>query len=147
MTAALAPTYEVPKPRGFSTNAGGTFTATYDTVTRQLKWSLTFHNLTGPATAAHIHTGAFRRAGPVLVPLCGPCVSGASGTVTLKRAQVNPRRPWYVNVHTSRNPSGEIRGQVLGPVLPLTGGPGGGTTTSTTGGHVSGTHLRCCPSG
>lgn len=147
MTATLAPTYEVPKPRGFSSNAGGSFTATFDTATRQLKWRLTFHNLTGRATAAHIHAGAFRHAGPVLVTLCGPCVSGANGTVTLTRAQVNPRRPWYVNVHTSRNPSGEIRGQVLGPVLPLTGGGGGGGATTTTGGAGGSTHLRCCPAG
>jgi hypothetical protein len=121
MKAALRTTYEVPKPRGYSVNAGGTFQARYDRATRELTWTLTFHDLTGPATAAHIHVGGFRAAGPVLVPLCAPCVSPASGTVTLTPAQARPLRPWYVNVHTSRNLSGEIRGQILGPTLPLTG--------------------------
>jgi hypothetical protein len=134
MTAVLAPTYEVPKPRGFSTSAGGNFSATFDKATRKLTWTLTFHNLTGPATAAHIHVGRFRTAGPVLIPLCGPCVSGASGSVTLTQAQVR-KKAWYVNVHTSRNPSGEIRGQITGPRLPLTG-PGGRPPS-----------LVCCPAG
>ena len=68
--------------------------------------------------AAHIHTGRVGVAGPVAVPLCGPCASGAHGTVRLdaktKAAVLGGRT--YVNVHTPRNAAGEIRGQIFGGV-------------------------------
>ena len=52
-------------------------------------WKLTFGHLTGPATAAHIHSGLKGKAGPVLIPLRGTgCTSPASGTVTVTSAQV-----------------------------------------------------------
>lgn len=139
MIAVLAPTYEVPMPRGFSPRAGGDFRARYDPKSRRMTWTLGFHNLTGPAKAAHIHLGAFGKAGRILIPLCGPCLSGTSGSLTLTHSQASPKRPWYVNVHTSRNPSGEIRGQLVAPeIVPPGKGVGGGTHSG---------RLRCCPSG
>jgi hypothetical protein len=79
-----------------------------------MTWRLTFSRLTGRATAAHIHIGARGRSGPVAVPLCGPCRSGARRTVTLQPsvlAALEAGRA-YVNIHTRRNPAGEIRGQI-----------------------------------
>jgi len=59
-------------------------------------------------------------AGPVTLALCGPCRSGAAGRATVTGAALNALESGsaYVNVHTPRNPAGEIRGQV--PAIPLT---------------------------
>jgi hypothetical protein len=103
---------EVPKETGASVRASGSFTATLTGT--KLSWKLTFDHLTGAATAAHVHSGAKGKAGPVIVPLCGPCKSPASGTarVTAAVAKMLSGGGTYVNVHTAKNPNGEIRGQV-----------------------------------
>jgi hypothetical protein len=125
VTAALRTTLtsrqEVPRPTGRVARATGAFRAT---VTRgdttRLVWQLTFARLTGRATAAHIHVGQRGRPGPVAVALCGPCRSGVRRTVTLPASAIAVLEAGraYVNVHTARNPAGEIRGQIA-PV-PLT---------------------------
>ena len=50
----------------------------------------------------------------VALALCGPCHSGQKGKGTLTHAQVAKIEAGsaYVNVHTQKNPGGEIRGQV-----------------------------------
>jgi hypothetical protein len=102
----------VPAAKNASVRAGGDFKAKLDG--SSLSWTLTFHHLTGSATAAHIHLGKKGKAGPVIVPLCGPCSSGATGTVKVssKIASELGRNQAYVNVHTGKNPAGEIRGQL-----------------------------------
>jgi hypothetical protein len=134
LTATLSAAKEVPKPKGVSANARGSFAAglTRKGARGTLSWRLTFRGLTGKATAAHIHLAKPGRAGPVVAPLCGPCRSGVRG-----RAKVNARTVRallnggaYVNVHTAKNPAGEIRGQIRkgGDTLP----PPTTTTTTTT---------------
>ena len=114
VTARLDAVQEVPKPRGAS-GARGTFAG--GLVRRgtggSLSWRLVFTGMTGPATASHIHLGRRGRAGPVAVALCGPCRSGARGTARLNAKVVAALLSGgaYVNVHTARNPAGEIRGQ------------------------------------
>jgi hypothetical protein len=110
--AALNIGQEVPHPKGTKAGASGHFSATLDGTT--LKWSLTFAHLSGPATASHIHSGARGKSGNVLVALCGPCTSPASGTATVTADQVASMKSGgtYVNVHTAKNPNGEIRGQI-----------------------------------
>ena len=53
-------------------------------------------------------------AGPVLVPLCGPCTSGKKGKATITAGVANALELGraYVNLHTAKNAAGEIRGQV-----------------------------------
>ena len=111
-SAALNVGQEKPIPKGTKLGASGRFTATLSGT--MLTWKLTFAHLSGPATAAHIHAGARGVAGPVLIPLCGPCSTPASGTVTLTQAQIDSIKAGktYVNVHTTKNPNGEIRGQI-----------------------------------
>jgi len=114
--ATMAASEEVPAPKGDVGSAGGTFTGTLtkSDAGTVLSWQLSFSNLTGPGIAAHIHIAARGTPGPVVVPLCAPCTSGATGTAninaTVLEAIQNDRA--YVNVHTKTNPAGEIRGQV-----------------------------------
>ena len=114
--ASLTAGAEVPKPNGVPAAAGGTFAVTLTDKAGKYtaKWTLTFHNLTGKAAAAHIHKGKVGRAGPVLVALCGPCHSGQSGSAVIPAAAATAieQGAAYVNVHTAKNAGGEIRGQV-----------------------------------
>ena len=113
---------EVPAPTGDVSAARGAFTATasQDGTGAGLTWSMTFDGLTGPGTAAHIHVAPRGQPGPVVIPLCAPCTSPASGTATVDAATLAAIQTGgaYVNVHTDRNRAGEIRGQ-LGIVAAL----------------------------
>lgn len=133
LTAALGTAKEVPKPQGVNASAGGSFAAG---LVRQgtggtLSWRLTFRGLTGKATGAHVHRAKPGQAGPVVVPLCGPCRSGARGAAKVNGRTVTALLSGlaYVNVHTAKNAAGEIRGQIRKggtAVAPPT------TTTTTT---------------
>jgi hypothetical protein len=110
LTAKLNNAQEVPKPN--ASGGSGRFTGTL--TGRSLKWKLTFTNLSGPGQAAHIHLAKRGKAGPVGVPLCGPCRSGAHGKTTVPANVARALRSGsaYVNVHTAKNADGEIRGQI-----------------------------------
>jgi len=115
VSAGLNSRQETPRPKRAVT-AVGSFTGTYveNKAGAVLKWKLSFKRLTGSATAAHIHGGKRGVAGPVIVPLCGPCKSGQAGTTKISKAVVAALEGnrAYVNVHTAKNAAGEIRGQV-----------------------------------
>ena len=110
--ATLNARQEVPHPVGTKAGAAGKFTATVTGT--KIAWKLTFSHLTGPANAAHIHAGKKGVPGNVIVPLCGPCSTGQTGTATLTSAQLAQLKAGttYVNVHTNKNQGGEIRGQI-----------------------------------
>ena len=114
--ARLDARQEVPRPRVRGRRPVGRFTGA---VTRRgtagtIRWRLTFRRLTGRALAAHIHLGRRGRAGAVAAPLCGPCRPGVRGATRLSARALRAvlRGGAYVNVHTRRNPAGEIRGQL-----------------------------------
>ena len=118
-TAALSTGQEVPAQAVRVTAAHGLFKATLTGTT--LKWTLTYAKLSGPATAAHIHMAAKGKAGAIVVPLCpapSPCGTKTSdtvtGTSTISSAVIDAfkKHDLYVNVHTAKNPAGEIRGQL-----------------------------------
>ncbi len=113
-SAKLTAAQEIPKQVVKTPAAHGAFTAALHG--KKLTWTLTFAKLSGPATAAHIHMAAMGKAGNVVVPLCAPCKSGAHGTATISAAVLKafPKHLLYVNVHTAKNPAGEIRGQLGG---------------------------------
>ena len=103
----------VPHAKGTKAGASGTFRATLTGTT--LKWTLTYTHLTGPAIAAHIHLGARGKNGIAVVALCGPCkspLSGSANSVTDDVAALMSKGGAYVNVHTDKNPEGEIRGEI-----------------------------------
>ena len=115
--ATLNAAQVTPHPKGTKAGASGTFKATLTGTT--LKWTLTFKNLTGPAVAAHIHLGARGKNGIALVSLCAqpPCkspLSGSANSVTDDIGALMLKAGAYVNVHTNKNPEGEIRGEITG---------------------------------
>ena len=112
LSAKLNSKQEVPNPRREPVRAGGSFTATLTGT--KLTWKLTFSHLSGAGVAAHIHSGARRKAGPVIVPLCGPCTATTAGSTKVSAAVAKALQGnnTYVNVHTAKNPNGEIRGQI-----------------------------------
>ncbi|MBA2425034.1 MAG: CHRD domain-containing protein [Actinobacteria bacterium] len=133
LTAGLDARQEVPSPKGATADARGSFVATLERkgVTGTLTWRLTFRELSGNATAAHVHLAKRGRPGPVALGLCGPCRSGAHGSAKARAGTVQALLTGgaYVNVHTARNPAGEIRGQIrAGSTVP----PPSTTTTTTT---------------
>ena len=94
----------------------------------QVSINVTFSGLTAPATAAHFHAvaGPGTNAG-VIYPLTVPnatsgtlnqtitLVEGTRGfTIAQQLAQLRAGL-WYVNIHSSFRPGGEIRGQVVPP--------------------------------
>jgi hypothetical protein len=99
------------------TSAGkGTATASLDTATKTLNWTVTYSGLSGPATAGHIHGPAAPGANAgVLVPFTGGLVSPIKGSATLTDAQISDLEAGrtYVNLHTADNKGGEIRGQLV----------------------------------
>jgi hypothetical protein len=111
-TAALSSGQEVPTQAVKDAAAHGLFKGTLSG--SKLTWKLTFAKLTGPATAAHIHMAAKGKSGNIVVPLCGPCTNGQTGTSTLIASVLAAfkKHLLYVNVHTDKNPNGEIRGQL-----------------------------------
>ncbi len=111
-TAALTSGQEVPKQVVKTPVAHGLFKGTLSGST--LTWTLTFAKLSGPATAAHIHMAPMGKAGNVVVPLCTPCKSPVKGTAKISAALMAAfkKHGLYVNVHTAKNPAGEIRGQL-----------------------------------
>ena len=121
LRTALGSRQEVPKPKGNVRRSTGSFVATVakEGTTGAVTWRLTFARLTGSALAAHIHIGRAGRAGPVAVALCGPCRNGQRGSAVLNAATLAALEAGrgYVNIHTKRNPAGEVRGQLPAAAL------------------------------
>lgn len=112
-TATLSGKREIPPT---DSKGKGKLMATFDTKTKEFKYTLTFDGLSGPATAAHLHGPATHKENAgVMAPLGEKSpASPVSGTVTLTddQAKALQSHKIYVNVHTAANPAGEIRGQV-----------------------------------
>jgi hypothetical protein len=120
--AALSTCNPNPPPAG----GGGGGTVTYDDVTNDLNWNLTFSNLSGPVLAAHFHGPASPSADAGVQVTIADMTSPSVGNATLTEAQEDQLLggDWYANYHTSMCGGGEIRGQVVG------GGVGGVTELS-----------------
>jgi len=111
--------------------AAGTAEVAIDTTARELAVTLRIFNIPTTTTAGHIHVGAKGVAGPVVLDF--PAIAGRTGDFStvfrLGEASFRPAASIgintiedaiqaiaagnaYVNIHTSTNPAGEIRGQL-----------------------------------
>lgn len=116
LRAKLNTRQEVPRPQG-ARGARGSFRASLTRTAEggTLRWRLRFRGLTGRALAAHVHRGKRGRAGRVVITLCSPCSSPERGKAKVTRKalfRAIRQGRTYVNVHTRRNPDGEVRGQI-----------------------------------
>ena len=106
----------------------GSGVATFVDTGSEIDWTMTLTNMTG-VFASHIHLGAATVSGPVIFNLFIPngtntaTLNGVVGSGTITNANnVNisldslrvlfNNGNAYANVHTTANPTGEIRGQI-----------------------------------
>ena len=112
LKADLVGAHEVPS---VDSSGKGKLQAALNKGTKELRYTVTYQDLSGPATAAHFHGPAEqgKNAG-IALPINGALQSPIKGVATLDDKQMGDllANRWYVNIHTAKNPNGEIRGQV-----------------------------------
>ena len=88
-----------------------------------LTYSIVAIKLSGPIIAAHFHQGAAGASGGVIYTICSPCLGYyLTGTWPNASAYLSnfANAGIYINIHTTANGNGEIRGQVQ---VPFSSGP------------------------
>lgn len=104
-------------PNASPGTGGGPGVVNYDDATLNLSWNFSFQDLLAPASAAHFHKAPPGVAGPVVVPITVPAatsgVSNGNAAITAAQGADLLAGQWYLNIHTSVFPGGEIRGQVI----------------------------------
>ncbi len=119
-------------PTKVSTGALGTAVVSIDTTNREITVNVQVFNLPTGATGGHIHVGGADVAGPVIFDLAP--VAGTTGDFTLNQRlssanlvvratqgiltiddaiQALSGGNCYINIHSTTNPGGEIRGQLI----------------------------------
>ncbi|MBI3776283.1 MAG: CHRD domain-containing protein [Gammaproteobacteria bacterium] len=114
MKATLTGAQETPT--AVTTTATGTAMVVVDPITRDISGSVSTTGIVG--TAAHIHTGAVGVGGaPAVALTVGTDSATVPANTVLTQTQYDNllAGKLYVNVHSTTNPGGEIRGQI-GPV-------------------------------
>ncbi len=95
----------------------GIVTATVETDSGLFKYQVNFEHLANPATAADFHGPATPgRDAKVQIRIMVPTiVTPLGGTALLHPDQVRDlvEGRWYFDIHTTRNPEGELRGQLV----------------------------------
>lgn len=128
-TAQLSGGNETP---GVVTGSGGVATITLDTATQTVTYRVDVYNMPSGTTAAHFHAGGPGVAGPVVVNFTVAtnisndfAIAGTATAADLVPRPAQGINSWddfiqaltlgqvYVNVHSTVNPGGEIRGQVV----------------------------------
>ena len=108
---------EVP-PSG--SPATGTGTMVYDDVSNLLSWNISYSGMVGTPTVSHFHGPAAvgENAGiqvDIVANSGGSITSPMIGSATISDQQEGELLGglWYINIHSSSFPGGEIRGQVV----------------------------------
>lgn len=111
-SVTLAGSNEVPAVTS-SASGSGTVTVNAD---RTVTGRITVSGMT--ATAAHIHQGAPGANGPVIVPFVmqgdNTFVAKEGAKMTEDQYSAYKAGNTYVNVHSAKNPGGEVRAQLKG---------------------------------
>jgi hypothetical protein len=114
--AVLAVTASMDGPQVPNGSPGvGTLTGTFNDVTKELSWSITWSGLTAAPAAMHFHGPAAPGVGAgvqVATGIAGPPEVGGPAVLTLAQEADILAGLWYINLHTATFPGGEIRGQV-----------------------------------
>ena len=112
---------------------------TYDSATKVLTYAVTVNGLSsGLVTASHIHRGAIGVNGPIVHPLSTVGFTQVAGSITLSADDVADLEAgrYYLNVHSTANPGGFARAQLILPTAaaaitpPATGDAGLADTTN-----------------
>jgi hypothetical protein len=131
LTATLSGAEETPAP-GINTGAFGFAEVGVDLTNEEVTVALQVFNLPTGSTAGHIHAGGRGTPGPVILDFVFPAGRTGDFTMNLRlgRAQFRARPEigivtfedalqaiaagnGYVNIHTTQNGGGEIRGQLV----------------------------------
>ena len=115
ISGAASGAQEIPP---VTTNGAATLTGSYDSISKQLIYSINWTGLSGDVTAAHFHGPALatESAGPlqdisiVTNGMDGSTADTITASADLHTALLGGKV--YYNLHTAANPDGEIRGQV-----------------------------------
>jgi hypothetical protein len=129
--AVLSGANETPAP-GVLTGAFANATVTLDLNTQTVTWNIDVFNLPTGTNNAHFHVGGAGLAGPTVVNIPFPAnisndfnLSGSATAANLNVRADQGIRSWedfiqsllggqtYLNIHTTTNAGGEIRGQVI----------------------------------
>ena len=112
--ASLAGTNEVPP---VVTSGSGSGSIEINPTDRSVSVKIVVTGMT--ATAAHIHEGARATNGPIIVPLTktqdNTFVSAPDAKLTEAQYASYTAGNLYLNVHSAKNPGGEIRAQLIPP--------------------------------
>ena len=112
-TGTFSGANEVP---AVTTPATGNVTGSFNKNTRVLTLNITYTGLTSDVTMWHIHKGAVGVSGPPVEGLeygiLGTSPATWSDTLTAAQATDLLNDQYYVNIHTTNNPGGEIRAQL-----------------------------------
>ena len=96
------------------TSATGSGTASLNLASNFFEIDYSFSGLLGPQTGAHIHGPAtFGVNAPVLIPFALGSPISFETTLTAAQADQVLSGLWYVNIHSTVFPGGEIRGQIV----------------------------------
>lgn len=128
-TAALSGGNEVP---GVLTGAAGTATISLNQATGVVTYRIEVYNMPVGTTAGHFHVGAVGVSGPVVVNVTVStgisndfALTGTASATDLTQRAAQGINSWedflqalllgniYINIHSTNNPGGELRGQVV----------------------------------
>ena len=120
LSGTISASQEVPTN---SSQGTGSILGTFDDATNVLTWNITFSGLSGPATGMHFHGSSAPgvNAGvQVNIGAISGLTSPSAGSTTITPTQAAGLLSdlWYVNIHSSTFPGGEIRGQVQTAAIP-----------------------------
>lgn len=101
----------------------GTATVVLNDAGTQIAYTVSYSGLIGTVTASHIHKAPIGSNGSVVIgfsPTTGTTSGSFNGVAAVTAAQVADLMAglWYVNIHTTSFPGGELRAQLEGAPTP-----------------------------